>query len=148
MYGSGSVSGSFYHQAKKVRKTLNHTVLWLLYDILSLKNYVNVASKSNKQKNIEQKMILSCHLEGHWQKYQDRHPDSLGRGTDRIRIRTKMSRIRNTAWRPTCRSHLHLQPKLQYCPLSPWEKLAPWPVCHSCNPSCFSCFPRSRRNDP
>jgi hypothetical protein len=27
--GSGSRSGSFYHQAKKVRKTLIPTVLWL-----------------------------------------------------------------------------------------------------------------------
>ncbi len=30
-------SGSFYHQAKIVRKTLNASVLWLLCDILSLK---------------------------------------------------------------------------------------------------------------
>ncbi len=34
-----------------VRKTLIPTVLWLLYDCLSLKNDVNVAGKSNKQKN-------------------------------------------------------------------------------------------------
>jgi hypothetical protein len=51
--GSGSIStrygsGSFYHQAKIVRKTLIPTVLWLLYDFLSFKN--DVASKSNKQK--------------------------------------------------------------------------------------------------
>jgi hypothetical protein len=38
------------------------TVLWLLYEFLSLKNDLNVALKSNKQKN---KMIFSCHLEGH-----------------------------------------------------------------------------------
>jgi hypothetical protein len=38
-YGSGS--GSFYHQAKIVRKTLIPTVT-------SLKNYENVPSKSNK----------------------------------------------------------------------------------------------------
>ncbi len=48
-YESGS--GSFYHQAKIVRKTLIPSVLWLLLDFLSLKNYVNVLSKSNKQKN-------------------------------------------------------------------------------------------------
>ncbi len=48
-YGSGS--GSFYHQAKIVWKTLIPTVLWLLLDFLSLKNYVNVPSKSNKQRN-------------------------------------------------------------------------------------------------
>jgi hypothetical protein len=40
------------HQAKIVRKTLIPTVLWLLYNFLSLKNYVNLASKSNKQKSI------------------------------------------------------------------------------------------------
>jgi hypothetical protein len=74
MYGFGS--GSFHHQAKIliVRKTLNFTVLWLLYDFISLKNDVNV-----------------------------RVPDPLVRGrygTDLripIRIRTKMSGIRNTA---------------------------------------------------
>ncbi len=47
-YGSGS--GSFYHQAKNVRKILIPTVLWLLFDFLSLKNDANVPSKSNKQK--------------------------------------------------------------------------------------------------
>ncbi len=36
MYGSRS--GSFYHQAKIVRKTLILTVLWFPYDFLSLKN--------------------------------------------------------------------------------------------------------------
>ncbi len=44
-------SGSFHHQPKIVRKTLIPTVLWPLFDFLSLKNYVNVPSKSNKQKN-------------------------------------------------------------------------------------------------
>jgi len=34
-YGSGS--GSFYHQAKIVRKTVDPTALWLLFDFLSLK---------------------------------------------------------------------------------------------------------------
>jgi hypothetical protein len=50
-YGSGS--GSFYCQAKKVRKTLIPTVLRLLDDFFYLKNDLNVASKSNKQKNFE-----------------------------------------------------------------------------------------------
>jgi hypothetical protein len=46
-YGSGSDSGSrSFHQAKIVRKTLIPTVSWLLYDLLSLKNDVNVPSKS------------------------------------------------------------------------------------------------------
>jgi hypothetical protein len=39
-------SGSFYHILKIVRKTLIPTVLWLLLDCLSLKNYVKVPSKS------------------------------------------------------------------------------------------------------
>ncbi len=37
-----------YHQAKLVRKTLIPTVLLLLFDFLSLKNDVNVISKSYK----------------------------------------------------------------------------------------------------
>ena len=43
----GSGSGSFYHHAKIVRKTY---YLVTLFDFLYLKNDVNVASKSNKQK--------------------------------------------------------------------------------------------------
>ncbi len=39
-YGPGS--GSFLHQTKIVRKTLISTILWLIYDFLSLKNDVNV----------------------------------------------------------------------------------------------------------
>ncbi len=50
-HGAGSVSGSFYHLAKIVRKTLIPTVLLLLFDFLSFKNDANVPSKSNKQKN-------------------------------------------------------------------------------------------------
>ncbi len=90
-YGSGS--GSFY-QAKRVRKTLIPTVLWLLLDFLSLKNDVNVPSKSNKQKFFF-KLVFCWHLEGQWRKRQD--PDPLVRGMDpRIRIPTKRSWIRNT----------------------------------------------------
>jgi hypothetical protein len=43
-YGAGS--GSFYNQAKIVRKTLISTVLLLLF-YLSLKNYVDVPSMKN-----------------------------------------------------------------------------------------------------
>jgi hypothetical protein len=43
---SGSDSGSFYHQANTVIKTSIPPDLVLLYDFLSLKNDVNVASKS------------------------------------------------------------------------------------------------------
>jgi hypothetical protein len=48
---SGSGSGSFYHQAKIVRKSLIPIVLCLLLYFLSLKNDVNVPSKSKKQNN-------------------------------------------------------------------------------------------------
>jgi hypothetical protein len=55
--GSGSTSqrygsGSFYHHAKIVRKTLIPTILLIFFDFLSLKNDVNVPSKSNKQKKL------------------------------------------------------------------------------------------------
>jgi hypothetical protein len=61
--GSGSTSqrygsGSFYHQAKIVRKTLIPNVLWLLLDFLSLKKDVNVPSKSNMQKNLLKKLVF------------------------------------------------------------------------------------------
>jgi hypothetical protein len=50
---SGSISqrygsGSFNHQAKIVRKTLIPTVLWLLFDFLSLKYDVNVPGTLKK----------------------------------------------------------------------------------------------------
>ena len=46
-------SGSFYHRAIIVRKTLILTILLgTLFDFLSLKNDVNVASKSYKQKKL------------------------------------------------------------------------------------------------
>ncbi len=54
----GSGSGSFYHQAKIVRKTLIPTALWLLFDFLSLKNYVNVPSKRSEQKNFFEKLVF------------------------------------------------------------------------------------------
>jgi hypothetical protein len=51
--GSGSCSGSFYHHAKIGRKTLIPTTYFVtLFDFLSLKNDVNVASKSKKQKKL------------------------------------------------------------------------------------------------
>ncbi len=60
-YGSGY--GSFY-QGKIVRKTLIPTVLRLLFDLLSLKNDVNVPSKRNKQKNLFFKLVFCWPLEG------------------------------------------------------------------------------------
>ncbi len=80
-YGSGSGAGSFYHQAKIVRKTLNPTVLWLLQDFLSLKNDVNVTSKSNNKKTLTKFCVAIL---------QDPNPDALVRGTNpRIRILAK-----------------------------------------------------------
>jgi hypothetical protein len=53
IYGSGSGSGSFYHHAKIVRKTLIPRYYFVtFFDFLSLKNDVNVPSKSNKQKKL------------------------------------------------------------------------------------------------
>ncbi len=91
LYGSGS----FRQQAKKWRKTLTSTVLWLLYDFLSLKN-VNVPSKRNKRKKLDKKKYFCWRLvEGHWLKEQD--PDPLVTSTDpKIRIRTNLWRIPNT----------------------------------------------------
>jgi hypothetical protein len=64
-------SGSFYHQAKIVRKTLILTVLCLIYDFLSFKNVVkvpvpylkNVIRKKNWFFFV--KKIFCCCLEGH-----------------------------------------------------------------------------------
>jgi hypothetical protein len=44
--GSGSGSGSFYPHAKIVRKNLDSYYFVTLFDFLSLKNDVNVPSKS------------------------------------------------------------------------------------------------------
>jgi hypothetical protein len=77
----GSGSGSFYHQAK---------ILRLLYDFLSLKNDVNVPSKSNKQKNFFVHILKIMKITDD----PDPHPDPLVRGMDpririHIRVRTK-----------------------------------------------------------
>ncbi len=72
--GSGSASqrygsGFFYHQAKIVRQILIPTLLWLLFDFLSLKNDVNVPSKSNKQKNFFKLVfvgVLKVNNENSW----------------------------------------------------------------------------------
>ncbi len=90
-------------QAKIVRKTLIPTVFWLLLDFLSLKNDVNVPSKSIKQNNF----FLIRFLLVSWRSMtklagsgSESNPDPLVRGIldprIRIRIHTKMSWIRNT----------------------------------------------------
>jgi hypothetical protein len=60
-YGSGSGSGSFYHQAKIVKNSIP-TVFWLLYDFLSLTNDVNVASKSNEDPDPYQNVTDPQHM--------------------------------------------------------------------------------------
>ena len=54
-YGSGSASESFYPCAKLVRIT---TILWLLCDLSSLKNDINVPSKRNKLQNLDKNSFL------------------------------------------------------------------------------------------
>jgi hypothetical protein len=63
--GSGSISQLWIWILRSssnniiVRKTLIPTVLWLRLDFLSRKNYVNVPSKSNQQKNFFGKISFS-----------------------------------------------------------------------------------------
>ncbi len=69
---SGSISQrygsrSFYQQSKN-SKALILIVLWIPLDFLSLKNDVNVPSKSIKQKNFVKKLVFCWHLEGQWRK--------------------------------------------------------------------------------
>ncbi len=66
-YGSGSGSGSFYHHAKIVRKTLIPIILWLFLTFFFLKD-VNVTSMSNKQKKLNKKLVFCWYLEGLWRK--------------------------------------------------------------------------------
>ncbi len=103
--GSGSVSqryrsGSFHHQTKIVRKTFISTVLWLLYDVLSLKNDINVLLKSTITVICNKKIFLVRVLKVTDEKC-------------RIRIRTKMSRIRKHCKQNT---YTYLLPVLS-CPL-------------------------------
>ncbi len=48
--------------------------MWLFFDFLSWKNYVNVRSKSSKGKFLLTKICFLLHLEGQWWKYQDPDP--------------------------------------------------------------------------
>jgi hypothetical protein len=69
---SGSIrqrygSGSFYYQAKIVRKkTLIHTVLWLVLNFLSLKNDVNVPSKSDSRKTSRKTFLTVSFMLASW----------------------------------------------------------------------------------
>ncbi len=81
--------------SKKINKTLISTILWLLFDFLSMKTDVNVPSKSNKQKKLWKKKyffvgILSATNENSRSRIRIRIRKSV------VCIRTKMSRIHNT----------------------------------------------------
>jgi hypothetical protein len=85
----GSGSGSISTRYESGSGSLIPNDLRLLYDFLSLKNYVNVASKSKKAKNLEKKIIFVDVL-----KVTDPNPDpnTSVRGMDpQSRIRTKIS---------------------------------------------------------
>jgi hypothetical protein len=83
--GTDPGSETFHYQAKKVRKIFISVVC----DFLFLKNVVNVPSKRNRQK-----LGIFCCL---GRLLTEPDPDPLVRDADpKIRIRTKMSRIRNT----------------------------------------------------
>ncbi len=69
---------------------------------MTLKNDVNVPSKSKKQKNLEKNSFLLGALKVNDENSKDPEPDPdpFVRGTDpwvRILIRANMSRIRNTS---------------------------------------------------
>jgi hypothetical protein len=72
-----------------------------LFDFLSLKNDVNVPSKSNKQKKLCFAVILKVNDENSRIRIQAPDPDPLVRSMDpriQIRIHPKMSWIRNTGY--------------------------------------------------
>jgi hypothetical protein len=100
-------SESFHHKAKRVRKTFGFycfvTSLWHFI----IKNDENEFSKSNKQKSSKQKLLFAGILKVR-----------AKRAGPRIRIRTKMSWIHNTAANTGIRNtglfHRDLQDKAQY----------------------------------
>jgi hypothetical protein len=61
----GPLDPSIIKQKYDMRKTLISTVFLLLFDFLSLKNDVNVPSKTNMQENFVKKFVFCWRLEGH-----------------------------------------------------------------------------------
>ncbi len=77
------------------------TVLWLLFDFLSLKNYVSVPSKSYNQKNLLIK--YGSFLLASWRSMTKIARSGSLRDMDpRIRTHTKMSWIRGSEPTPKC----------------------------------------------
>jgi hypothetical protein len=92
---------------KNSKKNLDSYYFVTLFGFLSLENYVNVPSNSNKQKKCLNKnsfllaSILKVNDEKSRIRIQDPNPDPLVRGMDpgiRIRIHSKMSWIWNTGF--------------------------------------------------
>ncbi len=95
--GTGSGSGSFYHQEKIVRKTLIPTALRLLFDFLSLKNDVNVPylqKVPNQQKNFSKFFVGILNVD-----------DENSRIRIRIRIHLSEAWIRGSRSRHTPKCH-------------------------------------------
>jgi hypothetical protein len=93
-YGSCSGSGSFYHQAKKVRKTLIPTSYFFMAFIFE--KLCKCTFKKYKQKKLDKKLIkISIFIAV--LKVTDEKSRIRIRWSE-IRIRTKMSRIRNTCF--------------------------------------------------
>ncbi len=94
LYRSGSI-----HQQEKMTKNLDFyyfvTSLWLFI----FEEWCKCTFKKDKHRELDKKIIFCWHLEGPWWKEQDTESDPVVKGTDsriQIRIRTKISRIRNT----------------------------------------------------
>ncbi len=83
-------------QAKKFRKTLIFSILWLLYDFLSLKNDKYVSSKCKKAKKFEN-LFFVCISKATGEK-------------SRIWIRKLVVRIRGTGFVPKCHGSSTLTP--------------------------------------
>ncbi len=92
-YGSGSGSGSFYHHVKIIRN-LESNYFMTLFDFLSLKNNVNIPSKSNKI--LKRKLFMFCFVLFFASIWRSMTKIAGSGSRMRIRIHTKMSWIRNT----------------------------------------------------
>ncbi len=65
---SGSGSGSFFHHAKIVKKTLIPTILWLFFTFYLCKMMYMWLQNVISRKNCIKKLVFCWHLEGQWRK--------------------------------------------------------------------------------
>ncbi len=96
LYGSRT----FHQQVRKERKTLISSILWLLFEFLSLKTdiKVNVPSKVKSKKTPGKKLFVGISSATDKKAGLRSDPDPSVSGTDlriRIQILTKMSQIHN-----------------------------------------------------